>query len=470
MTTIRRIPTSKIDGNNSNSTDIGEIRPFGEVAFYIDESGPDDKLTLMMFDGERTHLKSKVLAAGVVYGSNADSGDGLNRDTIKLIPDAELHRDDGNFDNDQYLIIDPTEPDHIHIRAGGSMDNSTADLFLGGEKTNVSVSDTNDRVAITADAGEGGIKTWLFDGGGALTFPDTSFQTTAWTGSDSQITNWDTAYGWGDHASASYATESYVTTAVSDLVAAAPSTLDTLNELAAALGDDANFATSVSTSIGLKANTADLATVATSGSYTDLTDKPSLFSGAYADLTDKPTLFSGSYNDLTDKPTIPDLTGYATESYVTTAISGVTATSLGLGNVTNESKATMFSSPTFTGTVTLPIISEPLSALSSATGTVTHNLNTSSIFYHTSVAANFTANFTNVPVTTNRVISTTLIIVQGATAYIPNAVQIDGVSTTIKWADGASPIGNVNSVDLVSFSLINNSGTWTVIGALSNFA
>ncbi len=32
----------------------------------------------------------------------------------------------------------------------------------------------------------------------------------------------------------------------------------------------------------------------------------------------------------------------------------VTATQVGLGNVTNESKATMFSSPTFTGTVTMP--------------------------------------------------------------------------------------------------------------------
>ena len=46
-----------------------------------------------------------------------------------------------------------------------------------------------------------------------------------------------------------------------------------------------------------------LASVATSGSYNDLTDKPS-FSGSYNDLTDKPTLFSGSYNDLTDKPTL----------------------------------------------------------------------------------------------------------------------------------------------------------------------
>ena len=41
-----------------------------------------------------------------------------------------------------------------------------------------------------------------------------------------------------------------------------------------------------------------------SGSYNDLTDKPTLFSGSYNDLTNKPTLFSGSYNDLTDKPAV----------------------------------------------------------------------------------------------------------------------------------------------------------------------
>ena len=46
-----------------------------------------------------------------------------------------------------------------------------------------------------------------------------------------------------------------------------------------------------------------LATVATSGSYNDLTDKPT-FSGSYNDLTDKPTLFSGSYEDLTNKPNL----------------------------------------------------------------------------------------------------------------------------------------------------------------------
>ena len=86
-----------------------------------------------------------------------------------------------------------------------------------------------------------------------------------------------------------------------------------------------------------------------SGSYADLTNKPTLFSGSYTDLTNKPTipsgqvnsdwnsssgpseilnkptLFSGSYVDLTNKPTIPadvsDLTG-------TTLASSVTASSL----------------------------------------------------------------------------------------------------------------------------------------------
>jgi hypothetical protein len=45
----------------------------------------------------------------------------------------------------------------------------------------------------------------------------------------------------------------YADTAVANLVAAAPATLDTLNELAAALGDDPNFATTVTNSIALKA-------------------------------------------------------------------------------------------------------------------------------------------------------------------------------------------------------------------------
>lgn len=46
------------------------------------------------------------------------------------------------------------------------------------------------------------------------------------------------------------ATESYVGTAISNLVDSSPAALNTLNELAAALGDDASFSTTMSTALG----------------------------------------------------------------------------------------------------------------------------------------------------------------------------------------------------------------------------
>ena len=46
--------------------------------------------------------------------------------------------------------------------------------------------------------------------------------------------------------------QNYVDTKVAAVVDSAPATLDTLNELAAALNDDADFATTVTTQLGLK--------------------------------------------------------------------------------------------------------------------------------------------------------------------------------------------------------------------------
>ena len=182
------------------------------------------------------------------------------------------------------------------------------------------------------------------------------------------------------------ATTNFVTNAVANLVDAAPNTLDTLNELAAAIGDDKNYSTTVTNLIANKQNqlhfgildgsAVQMVTDAAAGNYarfsgsgdtaglkgrtvtqvkTDLgvdtlktkldgietgaevnvqsdwdatsgkekiLNKPSLFSGSYTNLSDKPTLlqlgttsttalagntalFSGSYTNLSDKPTIP---------------------------------------------------------------------------------------------------------------------------------------------------------------------
>ena len=86
----------------------------------------------------------------------------------------------------------------------------------------------------------------------SYTETDPIYTASSWYTTTNNSTNWNTAYGWGDHSTQSYATQTYVNTAVANLVDSAPTTLDTLNELASALGDDPNFATTVTTSIGTK--------------------------------------------------------------------------------------------------------------------------------------------------------------------------------------------------------------------------
>jgi hypothetical protein len=73
---------------------------------------------------------------------------------------------------------------------------------------------------------------------------------------------------------------------------------------------------------------------------------------------------SGTYNNLRAQATTAEDVGLGnvtneskstmfTDPAFTGTVTGVTATHVGLGNVTNESKATMFTDPTFTGSVTI---------------------------------------------------------------------------------------------------------------------
>ena len=113
--------------------------------------------------------------------------------------------------------------------------------------------------------------------------------------------------------------------------------------------------------------------------------------------------------------------------------------------------------------------SEILSSLTGATGVVAHDFGANAIFDHTSIAANFTANITNVPTTTNRALNVVLVLRQGATPYIPNAVQIDGAAQTINWVETLAPTGNANSIDVITFSLLRVGTTWTVLGGYTNY-
>lgn len=124
---------------------------------------------------------------------------------------------------------------------------------------------------------------------------------------------------------------------------------------------------------------------------------------------------------------------------------------------------------TVLGASTFQLASDMLVGLTGATGVVSHDASIGAVFYHSSPAANFTANFINLPTTDSRVLMMTVIIAQGTTPYLPTAVQIAGVAQAIKWSNSTAPSGTASKTDIVSFSLIRNGGVWVVLGSASNF-
>jgi hypothetical protein len=119
------------------------------------------------------------------------------------------------------------------------------------------------------------------------------------------------------------ATTAFVATAVANLVDSAPAALNTLDELANALGDDANFATTVSTNIGLKANTA-------SPTFTGTVTIPT---GSSITL---PTVSSGAnYAGSTSGSTKLEASAIASGTITLPAVTGTVVTTGDTGTVTS---------------------------------------------------------------------------------------------------------------------------------------
>lgn len=98
----------------------------------------------------------------------------------------------------------------------------------------------------------------------------------------------------------SIATQSYVNTAVSNLIDSAPGLLDTLNEIAAAIGDDANFATTITNALALKAPLAspDLTGTPTAPTATAGTNTTQIATTAFVKTaTDGAVLSANEYTD-----------------------------------------------------------------------------------------------------------------------------------------------------------------------------
>lgn len=92
-----------------------------------------------------------------------------------------------------------------------------------------------------------------------------------------------------------------------------------------------------------------------------------------------------------------------------------------------------------------------------------------SIHYLTTIPSNLTINITNLPTTSNRNYVVSVYLVQGATPYFVNALQIGGVSTTIKWSGGSAPTAVATRVEIQTFSLYYSGSAWTALSQLSSF-
>ena len=103
------------------------------------------------------------------------------------------------------------------------------------------------------------------------------FANVATTGSYNSLTGIPTALSQFANDT-NFANVVYVDSKVAALVASAPETLNTLNELANALNNDAAFASNIAFLIGTKADTNSLSDLAFSGNYADLQNTPILVS------------------------------------------------------------------------------------------------------------------------------------------------------------------------------------------------
>jgi predicted small metal-binding protein len=162
---------------------------------------------------------SNTVSTGYVPLSILGQLDGVAElDEAGYVPASQLNIDEKIQDVAAKLITDGT---HYNITVSYNDTNATLSL-----SANYDDEEVMDAIATSLTAGNGITKTYD-DVANTITLAvDTSVM----------------------------ANKTYVDTAISNLVDAAPGLLDTLNEIAAAIGDDANFVTTITTALSTKLN------------------------------------------------------------------------------------------------------------------------------------------------------------------------------------------------------------------------
>ena len=155
--------------------------------------------------------------------------------------------------------------------------------------------------------------------------------------------------------------------------------------------------------------------------------------------------FDGAFGSLSGKPTT--LAGY------------------GITDAANTSATT-----TFTADVKFDQgVTESFATYNNVSGVVDMDCDHGHLFYVTNATGDITTNLTNFGLTAEYGTNVTIIIDQGNTQYEVTALQIGGVAQTIKWQGNSAPTGTANGVDSFSFTILNDGGTYVVLGQMVAF-
>ena len=111
-----------------------------------------------------------------------------------------------------------------------------------------------------------------------------------------------------------------------------------------------------------------------------------------------------------------------------------------------------------------------LNDITNASGEVIHDCTNSNFFYHTSIAGNFTPNFTNLNMQNNQITEGSLILTQGGTGYLPEAFKVDSTGSNIYWEwPGAQFFtASINKTDTIDFKITKRSDTYNIFARFSN--
>jgi hypothetical protein len=172
----------------------------------------------------------------------------------------------------------------------------------------------------------------------------------------------------------------------------------------------------------------------------------------------------------------------STSGTTTVQASAVAGTNtLTLPATTSDTLVGKATSDTLTNKVLLSPEERTTVSATAATGTVNFDASTQGVLYYTNNAsANWTLNVRGNSSTTLSSILTTgdaitvvFLNTNGATAYYPSTIQIDGSSVTPKWQGGTAPsAGNASAIDAYSLTIIKTAATptYTVLASQTKFA